>query len=118
MQQTTYNSKLESIFNVLEYVYNQFKGKGYEDELEFIYINHLLYAGCGRFLRYPNTQNMILKIINIINDKYPNWKENKYFKNQSFGYKLICNIFMRNKMFEINLYKLFRKIKNRKNYSF
>lgn len=118
MQQTTYNSKLESIFNVMEYVYNQFEGKGYDEELEFIYINHLLYAGCGRFLRYPNTQNMILKILNIINDKYPNWKENKYFKIQSFGYKLICNIFMRNKSFEIGLYKLFRKIKNRKNYSF
>ena len=118
MQQTSYNPKIESIFNVLEHVYNQFKNTIYNEELEFIYINHLLYAGCGRFLRYPNTQKMILRIINIINDKYPNWKENRYFKTQSFGYKLICNIFMRNKSFEIKLYKLFRKIKNRKNYSF
>lgn len=118
MQQTKYNPKLESIFNVMEYVSNQFDGKGYDEEIEFIYINHLLYAGCGRFLRYPHTQNMILKIINIINDKYPNWGKNKYFKNQSFGYRLICNIFTRNKPLEILLYKLFRKIKNRKNYSF
>ena len=46
------------------------------------------------------------------NHKFPNWKENKYFKNQSKIYKLICNIFMRNKPFEIYLYKLLRKIKN------
>lgn len=118
MQQTKYNKKLESIFNVMEYVYNQFEGKGYNDEIEFLYINHLLYAGCGRFLRYPNTNDMILKIINTIKSKYPNWKENKYFKKQTTAYKVICNIFMRNNSFELALYKIFRKIKNRKNYSF
>ena len=118
MQQTKYNKKLESIFNVMEYVYNQFKEKGYDEELEFIYINHLLYAGCGRFLRYPNTDEMINKIINTINNKYPNWKQNKYFKEQSKAYRVICKIFMRNKPLELKLYKLFRKIKNRTNYSF
>lgn len=118
MQQTKYNKKLESIFNVMECVYNQFDGKGFDDEIEFLYINHLLYAGCGRFLRYSNTNDMLLKIINTIKNKFPNWKKNKYFKNQTTAYKIICNIFMRNKSFELKLYKLFRKIKNRKNYSF
>lgn len=55
---------------------------------------------------------MLLKIINEINSKFPNWKENKYFKNQNKAYKSICNIFIRNKPLEINLYKLFKKIKN------
>lgn len=118
MQQTKYNKKLESIFNVMEYVYNQFDGKGYDEEIEFIYINHLLYAGCGRFLRYPNTDEMTNKIINTINSKYPNWKENKYFKEQSRAYRVICKTFMRNKPFELKLYKFFRKLKNRTNYSF
>ncbi len=67
---------------------------------------------CGRFLKYPNTNNMISKIINIMNHKFPNWQENKYFKSQNKIYKLICNTFMRNKPFEIYLYKLLRKIKN------
>ncbi len=118
MQQVKYNKKLEAIFNVMEYVYKQFEEKGYDDEIEFLYINHLLYAGCGRFLRYKGTEDLICKIINIINSKYPNWKNNKYFQKQTTAYKLICNIFMRNKSFELNMYKLFRKIKNRKNYSF
>lgn len=112
MQQTKYTKKLESIFNVMEYLSKQFEGTEYTQEIEFLYINHLLYAGCGRFLKYKNTNKMILKIITIINNSYPNWKKNKYFKKQSKIYKLICNIFMRNKFLEINLYKFFRKIKN------
>lgn len=71
-----------------------------------------MYAGCGRFLKYENTDNMISKIINILNNKFPNWKENKYLKNQSRMYRLICNIFIRNKKLEINLYKLLRNLKN------
>lgn len=91
---------------------NNLIGKCYNQEVEFLYINHLLYAGCGRFLKYPNTDDILLKIVNIMNDKFPKWRENKYLKNQSKIYKLICNIFIRNKKFELNLYKLFRKIKN------
>lgn len=66
----------------------------------------------GRFLKYSNTNDMILKIINTMNHKFPNWQKNKYFKNQSKIYKLTCNIFMRNKSFEISLYKLLKNFKN------
>lgn len=112
MQQVKYNKKLESIFNVMDFLYESFNKKGYDEELEFLYINHLLFAGCGRFLKYKNTNGMILKIINTMNSKFPNWKKNKYFKNQNIIYRQTCNIFARNKKFEIILYKLFRKIKN------
>lgn len=88
-------------------------GKNYNEELEFLYINHLLYASYGRFLKYKNTDKMILKIINEINTKFPNWKENKYFKKQNKIYKIICNIFIKNRPLEISLYKLFRKIYRR-----
>ena len=110
MQQTKYNKKLESIFNVMDYLSEHFSQKGYDEELEFLYINHLLYAGCGRFLKYKNTDEMILKIINTINSKFPNWENNKYFKNQSTLYRLTCNVFMKNNKLEISLYKLFRRI--------
>ncbi len=51
MQQVEYNKKLESIFNVMDYLYNQFVGKGYEQEIEFLYINHLLYAGMRKVFK-------------------------------------------------------------------
>lgn len=111
MNQTKYNQKLESIFNVMDYLYTNFKDKGYDEELEFLYINHLLYAGCGRFLKYKNTNNMILKINEIMNSKFPNCMENKYFKTQNKVYKLTCKIFASNNQFLITLYKLFRFLK-------
>lgn len=51
MQQVEYNKKLESIFNVMDYLYNQFEGKGFEQEVEFLYINHLLYAGMRKIFK-------------------------------------------------------------------
>ncbi|MGN1301420.1 MAG: glycosyltransferase family 2 protein [Clostridia bacterium] len=111
MQQINYNQKLESIFNVMDFLSKQFEDSNFSEELEFLYINHLLYAGCGRFLKYKNTQNMIIKIIDIMNSKYPLWKENKYLKNQSSIYKLTCKIFMRNNKFELFLYKILKKFR-------
>ena len=110
MQQLKYNSTIESIFNVMECLYNKFGGYDYKDELEFLYINHLLYAGCGRFLQYKNTSNHIEKINEIMKNKFPNWKQNKYYLKQNKKFQLTCNIFARNNFLEINVYKLLRKI--------
>lgn len=112
MNQTKYSKKLESIFNVMDVLYSSFKGKDYNEELEFLYINHLLYAGCGRFLKYKNTNNIILKIINTMNSKFPNWRRNKYFTGQSKIYKLTCKIFASNNHFGIALYKFLKILKN------
>mgnify|MGYP004621027173 FL=1 len=112
MNQTKYSKKLESIFNVMDTLYNSFKGKGYDNELEFLYINHLLYAGCGRFLKYKGTNNMILKIIDTMNSKFPNWMENKYFQIQSKIYQLTCKIFVSNNKLLITFYKLLKRLKN------
>ena len=112
MNQTKYSKKLESIFNVMDTLYNSFKGKGYDNELEFLYINHLLYAGCGRFLKYKGTNNMILKIIDTMNSKFPNWMENKYFQMQSKIYQLTCKIFVSNNKLLITFYKLLKRLKN------
>lgn len=56
MQQISYNKKLESIFNVMDFLSKQFEGSKFNAELEFLYINHLLFAGYGRFLKYENTR--------------------------------------------------------------
>lgn len=111
MNQTKYNKKLESIFNVMDVLYHNFNGKGYNDELEFLYIDHLLYAGCGRFLKYKGTNDMILKIIDTMNFKFPNWQENVYFQKQSKIYKLTCKIFIKNRKLEVTLYKFLRRLK-------
>ena len=53
MRQKSYNKKLESIFVALEHLENEFKKRNlylkYKDELEYIYIEHLLYAASRTF---------------------------------------------------------------------
>lgn len=117
MRQTQFNEKLLSIYNVLEILENGFKQTKaqYEEELEFIYIKHLLYAGNGRFLEYKEGKQEVKKIANIIKLKYPNWRKNKYYKKQSKLFKLNCNIFYSNYLFIIIPFqKLKSSIKRRK----
>jgi len=105
MRQTQFNEKLLSIYNVLEILENGFKQtkeiEQYKEELEFIYIKHLLYAGNGRFLEYKEGKQEVKKIANIMKLKYPNWRKNKYYKKQSKLLKLNCNIFYSNCLFII-----------------
>lgn len=112
MRQTEFNNKLLSIYTVLETLEKGFQQSGlveeYKEELEFIYIKHLLYAGSGRFLEYKQGIEQIPKIVEIIKTKYPNWKNNQYYKKQSKIFKLNCNVFYTNNKVII---KLFQRIK-------
>lgn len=119
MRQTKFNEKLLSIYNVLDILEKGFKQTGaleqYKEELEFIYIKHLLYAGNGRFLEYKDGKQEVKKIANIMKLKYPNWRKNKYYKKQSKLFKLNCNIFYSNCLFIIIPFqKLKSSIKRRK----
>lgn len=53
MRQKTYNKKLDSIFIALSHLDTEFKArnlaKKYQSELEYIYIEHLLYAASRSF---------------------------------------------------------------------
>lgn len=105
MRQKTFNNKLLSIYDALEYLAEGFKKsellKEYQEELEFIYIKHLLYAGTGRFLEYKEGKKEVRKIVSIVKRKFPNWRKNKYYKKQDGVFKLNCNIFYSNCLFVI-----------------
>jgi hypothetical protein len=113
MRQEKFNTKLLSIYNVLETLTNGFiqaeSVEKYKDELEFIYIKHLLYAGTGRFLEYKEGKKEVKKVVKIIKTKYPKWRKNKYYKQQSKMFKLNCNIFYTNNLLII---MPFQKLKN------
>lgn len=113
MRQDTFNDKLLSIYAVLETLTKGFEKSGkleeYQDELEFIYIKHLLYAGTGRFLEYKEGRKEVLKIVQIMKEQYPNWKNNRYYKKQDKIFKLNCRIFYTNCLW---LIVLFQKLKD------
>lgn len=106
MNQITYNPKLEDIFVAFEKLEYKFKildfNNAYEEELEYIYIKHLLHAASLRFIKFPNYQQNIERIIKIMNNKFPNWKKNKYFKLSDFKYKVICILIYMRKYWLLN----------------
>ena len=114
MRQMVYNKKLESIFVALEHLEKEFKErqvyKKYEKELEYIYIDNLLFAGFGRFLKYKEGKTSLNKIIKIINDKFPKWKQNKYYLEKTLRYRLTCKIFMSKSRILIGMYSMARKV--------
>ena len=114
MRQTTYNKKLDSIFIAMSHLENEFKIRNlypdYKAELEYIYIEHLLYAASGRFLFFEEGKSKIKEIVKIIKEKYPQWKQNKYYKKQNLIFKLTCNIFYIQSPIML---KLYNKIRNK-----
>lgn len=101
-----YNPKWEDIFEVLNYLYNGFVQTGkyddFYDELEYIYIEYLLHAANLRFLDYEEGIKNITLVSNVMKTKFPDWQNNKYYKMENIKYKIICNLFYKNK---INLIK-------------
>lgn len=114
MRQKTYNKKLESIFVAINHLENEFQNRSllekYSQEIEFLNIYHLLYAASGRFLEYPEGKSKIKEIVKIIKENYPNWNQNKYYKQQNSIFKLTCKIFFSQKFILINLYNITRSI--------
>ena len=94
MKQVSYNEKLTHIYDSLDNLYSKTTEKTknkYSEELEWLYIEHLLHAAALRFLKFDKF-DQILKINKIIKDKFPKWKKNKYYKTRNIKYKLVCNL--------------------------
>ncbi len=95
MNKVKYNAKIEDIFLMIERIATTFKAKKlydkYKEEIEYIYIHHLLRAASIRFLNYDK-YDMVDKIRKIIKENYPKFKENKYFQKYGFKRKLMCKL--------------------------
>ena len=92
-----YDKRWEDIFSSLDNLYDKFLEytvfDEYIHELEYIYIEYLLHAANLRFINYKEGLENINKISNVIKDKFPNWRSNKYYKKENIKYKIICNLF-------------------------
>lgn len=91
MNQTKCNPKMFTLFQVIDYITEKFNGK-YDEELEYLYITHLLRTASMRFVIFEETKEYLNKINSIMKNKYPNFTHNKYYKKCSFKYKLVCNL--------------------------
>ena len=107
MHQKTFNKKLEDIYLVLDSNYEALY-KDYPEEIEYMYIIHYLRSASLRFLDYKEGRREINKIVKIIKDKFPNWKNNIYFKKSGKKIKIISYLSYYK---QITLLKIIKKIK-------
>ena len=70
----------------------------YYTELEYIYIEYLLHAANLRFIDYKEGIKNIKKVATIMKEKFPKWQKNKYYKQSSIKYKVMCNLFYYHKI--------------------
>ena len=109
MKQQVWNDKLLDIFKVLESNY-QALYKKYPQEIEYMYITHLLRTATLRFLEYENSNQYINKVKDEIKEKFPNWQKNIYYKKSSKKLKIICTLAFYK---QISVLKLIKKITNK-----
>lgn len=98
MRQKKYNIKLNCIFKVMESLKKNFIESKYKEELEYLYIEHLLHGATLRYLDYSEGEKDIIKIADVMKKDFPNWSKNKYFKKRSFKYRLFCKLAYKKKI--------------------
>lgn len=103
-----YNTSMLDIFAVLDNVYDKLKNK-YPEEVEYIYISHLLRTTTLRMLDFKETKQYLDKIVDIMKDKFGDWKKNIYYKKSSKKMKFICNLAFCRQWWMLKLIKIFNK---------
>ena len=104
---SNYNKKMDDIFKVCKSIKEELNNK-YFEEVEYIYIEHLLRNASLRFISYKKYEK-VKEIRNIIKKDFPKWNKNKYYKNYySKKQKIMCNLIMNKMYFIINLIKIIK----------
>ena len=97
MNQEKFNLKILDILDVLKSLETKFKEfkkyENYQQEIEYLYIEHLFYSTAIRISEYQDESKKYLsEFKKIIKNKFPNWKKNSYLKKKSFKFKLIVKL--------------------------
>ena len=112
MNQQSFNKRFLDIFRVLENVKSIFEKSGiflqYHDEIEYLYLIHLLRSATLRFIQYKDTKVYLKQIVQTMQEEFPNWRKNKYLKQSNIKFRLVCSLAA---MGRYNLLKMLNAIK-------
>ncbi len=108
MQKSEYNEKLLDIIKASNYLYLSLKDTEFIKELEYLYIFQLIYFSSFYFLKF-NKYRDIEKCVQEVYAKFPNWKNNEYYKKKPMLFRVFCNLICKKQYW---LVKLLIKIRN------
>ncbi|MBR2880705.1 MAG: glycosyltransferase family 2 protein [Oscillospiraceae bacterium] len=109
MRRAKFSPKLKNIYIATDSLKNVFFETEFHQELECIFIEHLLHGAGPRCLEYPEGRSEVSNIRSIMKTTFPKWYKNKYYKGMRFAYKLACTLVY---MKIVPVFKLLAKIKN------
>ena len=90
MNQKKYNPKIMDLITAYNHLYDMLYPE-YKQELEYLAINQLIYIRTFELLKY-NKKEEIIKCVNEVKNKFPNWKNNGYFKKRNIMIKIYCHL--------------------------
>lgn len=94
MNQLNFNDKLYDISKVLDNVYHKYKDnnvlKQYWQEIEYLYITHIVRSATLRFLGYKEGEKKIITLLNEVDEKFPGWQKNIYLKKSTKKVQIVC----------------------------
>ena len=108
MKKIEYSPKFLDIIKACNYLYLNLKDTEFTKELEYLYIFQLMYFSSFNFLKFNKTED-IKKCVSEVNTKFPNWKNNEYYKNKPFLFKLFCELICKEKYWLVKLLISVRK---------
>lgn len=108
MHQAKLSPKAYDIFLVLE---NLEKALGdFPEEMEYLYVEHLLFSAATRFICFKERRGLIKRLADVVRQKFPNWKNNRYFKKRNIKYRLFCFATYHKSVFALMLFAKLRSI--------
>lgn len=91
MLPTCYSPHLLDIIPACQNVYQLLHGKNFESELEYLMLFQLCYYASFRFFVFDKFGE-IRSCINALEEMYPHWQKNAYYRKRPFLFRFYCNL--------------------------
>lgn len=96
-----YIKSIKDIFKALVILESEIatkkKFEEYKEEIEYLYIRHLLFEATTMFLKCDNTKEDINKIVDLMKKKFPGFKWNVYYVQREFKFRFACRLIYKRK---------------------
>lgn len=89
MNQMGYNPRMMELLDSISLLLERVSGVGYEAEFEYVCLYQALYQMSLRLLKYDRIEE-VKQCLAFLNSHYPNWKQNGYYRQKPFLFRLYC----------------------------
>ena len=90
------SEKLQDIFTVLDIVRKYFVENDllseFRDEIEYLYIEHLILYGGFRFMRSNQAITLMNRAFDTVNTAFPQWRKNPYLSTLKLSYRIYLKL--------------------------